>query len=101
MLAHKEFIMAKFRKLTPAILRSIILEEKAKLMSESDPIAQGIEDPSKISTEEVDASDQANALEKDIDFIKVLKIEESKTKKYLKKIQEAKAQIAKRLLTKI
>lgn len=93
--------MAKFRKLTPAILRSIILEEKEKLMSESDPIAQGIEDPAKISAEEVDASDQANALEKDIDFIKVLKIEESKTKKYLKKIQEAKAQIAKRLLTKI
>jgi hypothetical protein len=100
MLAHKEFTMAKFRKLTPSILRSIILEEKEKLMNESDPVAQG-GDPAKISVEEVDADEQAQTLEKDIDFIKVLKIEESKTKKYLKKIQEAKAQIAKRLLTKI
>jgi hypothetical protein len=93
--------MAKFRKLTPSILRSIILEEKEKLIRESDPIAQGIEDPAKISAEEVDADAQAGTLELDIDFIKVLKIEEKKTRKYLKKIQEAKAQIAKRLLTKI
>lgn len=92
--------MAKFRKLTPSILRSIILEEKAKLMNESDPVADG-GDLAKISVEEVDADKQAKTLEKDIDFIKVLKIEERKTRRYLKKVQEAKAQIAKRLLTKI
>lgn len=93
--------MAKFRKLTPSILRSIILEEKEKLMNESDPLVQGIEDPAKVSAEEKDADEQAQTLEKDIDFIKVLKIEERKTRKYLKKVQEAKARIAKRLLTKI
>tara|TARA_Y100000592_G_C5425184_1_gene295320 strand:- start:339 stop:620 length:282 start_codon:yes stop_codon:yes gene_type:complete len=93
--------MAKFRKLTPSILRSIILEEKEKLMNESDPLVQGVEDPAKVSAEEKDADEQAQTLEKDIDFIKVLKIEERKTRKYLKKVQEAKARIAKRLLTKI
>ena len=36
--------MAKFRKLTPSILRAIILEEKEKLMNESDPLVQGVED---------------------------------------------------------
>lgn len=92
--------MAKFRKLTPSILRSIILEEKEKLINESDPVAQG-GDPSKIEPEEVEADSQASTLEKDIDFIKALKIEEKKTRKYLKKIQEAKAEISKRLLTKI
>ena len=93
--------MAKFRKLTPSILRPIILEEKEKLMNESDPLVQGIEDPAKVSAEEKDAGEQAQTLEKDIDFIKALKIEETKTRKYLKKVQEAKARIAKRLLTKI
>jgi len=93
--------MAKFRKLTPSILRSIILEEKEKLMNESDPLVQGIEDPAKVSADEKDAGEQAQTLEKDIDFIKVLKIEEKKTRRYLKKVQEAKALISKRLLTKI
>jgi len=93
--------MAKFRKLTPSVLRSIILEEKEKLMNESDPLVQGIEDPAKVSADEVDADKQSQTLEKDIDFIKVLKIEEKKTRRYLKKVQEARARIAKRLLTKI
>lgn len=93
--------MAKFRKLTPSILRAIILEEKEKLMNESDPLVQGVDDPAKVSAEEKGADEQAQTLEKDIDFIKALKIEETKTRKYLKKVQEAKARIAKRLLTKI
>jgi hypothetical protein len=93
--------MAKFRKLTPSILRSIILEEKQKLMNESDPIVQGIEDPAKVSAEETGADEQAQALEKDIDFMKALKIEEAKTMKYLKKVQNAKALIAKRLVESI
>lgn len=93
--------MAKFKKLTPSILRAIILEEKAKLMNESDPLVQGVVDPAKVSAEEVDADGQAKTLEKDIDFIKALKIEERRTRKYLKKVQEARAKISKRLLTKI
>lgn len=93
--------MAKFKKLTPAILKKIILEEKQALINESDPIAQGVEDPAKVDAEELDASDQASSLEKDIDFIKALKIEEQKTARYLKKIQEAKTLISNRLLTKI
>jgi len=93
--------MAKFRKLTPRILRSIIMEEKTKLMNESDPLVQGIEDPAKVSADEVDAGDQAETLEKDIDFIKALKIAESRLNRRLKKVQEARSLISKRLLTKI
>jgi uncharacterized protein YgfB (UPF0149 family) len=93
--------MAKFKKLTPSILRSIILEEKAKLISEADPLVQGVKDPAKVSAEEVDAGDQAKTLEKDIDFIKALKIAEHRLTRRLKKVQEAKTLISKRLLTKI
>ena len=93
--------MAKLRKLTPAVLRSIILEEKEKLINEADPIVQGVTDPEKVSADEVDAGAQAGTLEKDIDYIKALKIQEAKMKKYLKRIQEAKELLSKRLISKI
>ena len=59
------------RKLTPAILRQIVLQEKRKMMREtSDPVAAGIEDPEKVDAEEVDADEYADSLEKDIDHLR-------------------------------
>lgn len=90
------------RKLTPAILRQIVLQEKRKMMREtSDPVAAGIEDPEKVDAEEVDADEYADSLEKDIDHMKALKVHEKKLRLKLKKIQEAKKQIRNRVVRKL
>ena len=92
----------KSRKLTPAVLRKIVLQEKRKMMREtSDPVAAGIEDPEKVDAEEVDAADQADTLEKDIDHMKVLKVHERKLKLKLKQILEAKKRIRNRVVRKL
>lgn len=90
------------RKLTPAILRKIVLQEKRRIMREtSDPVAAGIEDPEKVDAEEVDAADQAGTLEKDIDHMKALKVHERKLRLKLKKIQEAKKRVRNRVIRKL
>jgi hypothetical protein len=90
------------RKLTPTVLRRIVLQEKRRMMREtSDPVAAGIEDPEKVDAEEVDAADQADTLEKDIDHMKALKVHERKLKLKLKKIQEAKRRVRNRVVRKL
>tara|TARA_B100000941_G_C28072739_1_gene334846 strand:+ start:222 stop:512 length:291 start_codon:yes stop_codon:yes gene_type:complete len=90
------------RKLTPAILRKIVLQEKRRMMKEtSDPVAAGIEDPEKVDAEETDADSYADSLEKDIDHMKALKVHEKKIRLKLKKIQEAKKKIRNRVVRKL
>lgn len=90
------------RKLTPAILRKIVLQEKRRMMKEtSDPVAAGIEDPEKVDAEETDADSYAGSLEKDIDHMKALKVHERKLRLKLKKIQEAKKKIRNRVVRKL
>jgi hypothetical protein len=80
----------------------MVLQEKSRIMREtSDPIEAGISDPEKVDAEEVEADDQANTLAKDIDHIKVLKIEERKLYRRLVKINERKKRIKRRLLKKL
>tara|TARA_B100000131_G_C17951047_1_gene546465 strand:- start:569 stop:856 length:288 start_codon:yes stop_codon:yes gene_type:complete len=77
----------QIKRLTPRLLKQIIAEERAKLVREtSDPIADGIEDPSYVHAEEVDADEFAGSLEKDLDHLKVLKITESKLRKALSQV---------------
>jgi hypothetical protein len=80
-------------KLTSELLRRIIEEEAAKFGKMEDTVDRAKD------TEEVDADEYGSekAVEKHIDFIKALKIEESRLRKRLAKIQETK----KRLLQKI
>ena len=89
------------KKLTPSLLRQIILSEQENIMNEADPIAAGITDPEKVSAEEVPAGEEGREIEKDIDYIKVLKIQEARLSKQLKKVQRAKKMISERLLKKI
>ena len=56
--------MAKNIKLTPSLLKKIVLEEKRKIM---ETLEQGKEESEKVKAEELDADEQADALEKDID----------------------------------
>ncbi len=88
----------RVRRLTPGILRKIVMEERSRVMNESDPIVQGIEDPEKVSADEVDADEYAGSLEKDLDHLKALKIQEKKLRRQLKKISEAKKVLVSRLI---
>ena len=95
--------MAKrVRKLTAESLKKMIQEEALRLQTEtSDPVAAGVEKPEKVKAEEVDADDLAGSLEKDIDYIKALKIHEAKLNSKLKKIKEAKNLLSKRIADRI
>lgn len=86
--------MAKNIKLTPSLLRRIVLEEKKKIM---ETLEQGKEESEKVSAEETDADELADALEKDIDFMAALKIQESMLKKKFKKVQIAKKRLYKKI----
>ncbi len=79
----------KIRKLTPAVLRKIVMQES--LSGELEPIE-------KVDAEEVDAGELASSLEKDIDHAKVLKLEESRLRNRLRRVQSARKKIAKRIL---
>lgn len=82
-------------KLTPKLLKRIIEEEVAKFgdMEDTEKRAK--------DTEEVDADEQAGALEKHIDFVKALKIEETRLTKRFQKVREAKQRALKRIVRKI
>jgi predicted phage gp36 major capsid-like protein len=86
--------MAKNIKLTPTLLKKLVMEEKRKIM---ETLEQGKEDSEKVKAEEVDADEQAEALEKDIDFIAALKIQESILKKKYAKVQAAKKRLVKKI----
>lgn len=92
----------RVRKLTAESLKKMIQEEAKKLQVEtSDPVAAGVEKPEKVKAEEVDADDLAGSLEKDIDYIKALKIHEARLVSKLEKIKEAKDLLSKRIAEKI
>ena len=74
--------MAKQIKLTPALLKKLVLEEKRKIQ---ESLEQGEEEVEKVDAEETDADEMADSIEKDIDFIKALKIQESILNRKMKK----------------
>jgi hypothetical protein len=86
--------MAKNIKLTPALLKKLVMEEKTKLM---ETLEQGKEEAEKVKAEEHDADELADSLEKDIDFMAALKIQESMLKKKYAKVQAAKKRILKKI----
>jgi len=89
------------KKLTPKMLRSMIVQERRKLRETSDPIAAGVEDIEKVSAAEVDADKQADTLEKDIDHLKVLKIQEAKLRKKLREVSSRRRNTQKRIKRKL
>ena len=91
----------RVRKLTPLALKKMIQQEARKIQREvSDPVAKG-GDIEKVEGEEVEAEDLAGTLEKDIDYIKALKIHEAKLVKKLRQIKEAKSALRKRITKRI
>ena len=84
----------KKRRLTKNYLARLISEERSKLIKQGymrETLATGITDPEKVKAEEVDADGFADSLEKNVDFVKALKIEESRLIKRLNTLREMKA----------
>ena len=88
-------------------LKSFVLQEARKLQRESSLSGKPV-DSEKTKAEEVDADGYADSLEKDIDFIKALKIKESKINKQhrqlanqMRKLQERKKRLRRRIIKNI
>lgn len=82
-------------KLTPKLLKKIIEEEAAKFgeMVDTEDAAD--------DAEETGADEFADSLEKHLDYMKALKIEEGRLVTRLAKVREAKTTAAKKLIAKI
>lgn len=78
-------------KLTKRLLEKIIREEVSKFGD-----MESVEDRAS-DTDEVGADEYASALEKKLDFIKALKIEESRLRRRLVKIAETRRRVAGRI----
>ncbi len=86
------------RKISHRSLKRIIQEELAKITEAE--LSGELDDVEKVAKEvpEKDASEQADSLEHNIDFMKALKIQEKKLVKSLKKIREVKSKLRTRIL---
>lgn len=84
----------KTAKLTTSLLNRIIKEEVAKFGAEEDVEKRAKE------TEEVDADEIADSLEKNIDFMHALKIEERRLVARLAKIKEQRRNMLKKIAEK-
>lgn len=82
----------KMKKLTIQSLKNIIREEAAKFSAPEE--VEGIEK----DTKEVDADGFADTLEKPVDMLKALKIEESRLNRRLAKIAEQKKVCVKKIM---
>ncbi len=89
----------RVKKVTPSILKRMIVQEARKLRMEV--LETGQENIEKVAAEEVDADELAGSIESDIDFIKVLKIKESRLLRKLKEVKKAKAAARSRLVKRI
>ena len=78
-------------RLTSRLLKRIIREEAAKFGD-----AVSTEDRAK-DTDEVDADEYASSLEKQLDFMKALKIEENRLRRRLHKVTETRRRLARRI----
>jgi len=87
------------KRLTPARLKAMILEEVESLKLET--LEQGKDDSKKVTAEEVPAEDLAGSLEKDIDYMKALKIHEARLMRRVRQIKEAKNQLRRRIAKKV
>lgn len=85
------------RKLTPEMLRSIVLEEMKKLREEN--LSKKQKTPAEVAddTREVEAGEYADTLEKHIDMLKALKVKEAKLRSALKNLDEQKQKLIKKI----
>ena len=92
--------MSRQKRLTPAVIRRLVKEERARL---NETLELGLKHPSEASkrTREVDATKYADTLAQCMDYYQMCKLKESKLIEELKKLQEVKRELKKRLLKDI
>ena len=86
------------KRMTPKQLKRFIVAEATRL---SETLEQGKDNAESVVADEVDADKLAKTLEKDVDFMKALKIKESRLKKKLAKIDEAKKALRNRIMRRL
>jgi len=95
------------KKLTPSLLRKIVLEETKKVRRTRrmrEQVGSGALEPVEdVSAVEVEADQLGTsvALEKDIDHAKVLKLEEARLTRKIKKIREARRRVRARITRRL
>ena len=84
-------------EITPATIRRLVKEERARL---NETLELKMKHPSDVSKKvrEVDATSYADTLSKCMNYYQALKIKESKIAKELKKIQEIKRELKRHIL---
>ena len=87
-------------KVTSSVLRRLINEEKRRIMETLELGASTPEEAAK-KTQVVDASGYPKSLGAAVDHYKLMKIQEAKLIRQLKKLREAKAKVEKKLLNSI
>lgn len=78
--------MSSVKKLTPNLLKRLVLEEKQKLET---------------TAREVKAKDMAKTLANKVDYLKVLKIHESRLTRKLKRVMRERAMIKKQIMKEL
>lgn len=96
----------KAKRLTPSLLRKIVLEETKRVRRSrkvNESLSGDLEPIEKVSADEVDADKLGTsaALEKDIDHAKALKLEEAKLSRRIKKIREARKRVRARIARRL
>ena len=86
-------------KLTASALRKLVVAESRKLQREA--LSGKLQPTEKVKAEEYEAGEEANTLEKDIDHVKVLKIQERRLRVKLKRIKEAQSRVKRKILKRI
>jgi len=85
----KEFDVSKVRKLTPELLKQLVLEEKDKLLTDSE------------KAKEVQAKDFAGTHANHIDYIKALKIKEAKLKRASRVLSSVRRQLKNKVIKEL
>ena len=80
------------RKLTPQLLKRLVVEEKEKHEKDLEAIAA--------KTREVEADEYADTLENEVDYLALLKIKEVRLIEALKNIREQKAVVRAKITSK-
>ena len=84
----------RVRKITPEILKKIIVQEARKLQMEA--AQEDADHPSDVDAKETDADEFADSLEHKVDYMKALDIHEQRLRAKLAKVQEAKRKVSRR-----
>lgn len=83
----------RVRKITPEILKQIIVQEARKLQMEASQ--EDADHPADVDAHETDADEYADTLDHKVDYMKALGIHEQRLRAKLAKVQEAKRKLAK------